>query len=401
MLTTFFLYLFQPTEKATVQTICRRLIENWKQSLANQKFVRAVLVDFSKVFDCVPHNFLIAKMHAYGFSIDSLKIFFSYLKGRKQYVKINNTYSVFQVLLSGVPEESILDPILFNIFINDLLFWIENAELHNFTDDNTISYTEKSLEELIKSLTSESEKAVQWFKETMMIVNRDNFQAIIIGRKNQLNNPTSIKINDININSENSVRLLGLEIDGKLNFDKHITKLYQKSAGQLNALCRLKSFLNTNQRKILVNRFIYSSYNYCPPVWHFFSKKSMNKTERIQYRALQFIHNDYNFDYNTLLKKSDKCSMEVRRLGTVVLQIFVTLNNLNPSFINELFNKRSNINRRENDLIIYTRNIVMFGSNNLRCLSPHIWNLLPENIKESINNWYGPSSKCSLCYDQN
>ena len=136
----------------------------------------------------------------------------------------------------------------------------------------------------------------------------------------------------------------------------------------------------------------------------------MNKTERIQYRALQFIHNDYNFDYNTLLKKSDKCSMEVRRLRTVVLKIFITLNNLNPSFINELFNKRSNINRRKNDLIIYKRNTVMFGSNKLRCLSRHIWNLLPENIKEvtssekfkeSINNWYGPSSKCSLCYYQN
>ena len=89
------------------------------------------------------------------------KIYFSYLNGRKQNVKINNTYSVLQVLLSGVPQGSTLGPILFNIFINDFLLWIENAELHNFTDCSTISCTEKSLEELIKSLTSESEKAVQ------------------------------------------------------------------------------------------------------------------------------------------------------------------------------------------------------------------------------------------------
>ena len=182
-------------------------------------------MDLSKAFDCIPHNLLIAKMHAYGFKLDSLKIFFSYLQGRKQNVKINNTYSVFQVLLSGVPQESILGPILFNIFINDLLLWIENAELHNFTDDNTILCTEKSLEESIKSLTYASEKAVQWFKENMMLVNPDKFQAIIIDRKSQQDNPTSIKINVININSENGVRLLGLEIDSKLNFDKHITQL--------------------------------------------------------------------------------------------------------------------------------------------------------------------------------
>ena len=122
-------------------------------------------MEFSKAFDCILHDLLIAQSHAYGFSNDSLKIFFSHLKGRKQNVRINNTCSVFQVLSSGVPQELILGTILFNSFIN-LLFWIDNAELHNFADENTILCTEKSLEELIKSLTSESEKAVQWFKKT-------------------------------------------------------------------------------------------------------------------------------------------------------------------------------------------------------------------------------------------
>ena len=105
------------------------------------------------------------------------------------------------------------------------------AELHNLADDNLAddnSSTEKSQEELIKSLTSESEKAAQWFKENVMIVNLDKFQAIIIDRKNQQNNPTSIKINGININSGKSVRLLGLEIDSKLKFDKHITQFCKK-----------------------------------------------------------------------------------------------------------------------------------------------------------------------------
>ena len=134
----------------------------------------------------------------------------------------------------------------------------------------------------------------------------------------------------------------------------------QKSARQLNAIYRLESFWNTDKRKILVNSFVYDNYNYCPLVCHFCFKKPMNKIERIQYRALQFLRNDYDSDYNTLLQKSDKCSMEVRRLKTMALEIFKSLNYLNPSFVKNLFSKR-NKNRRKNDLIIiHTRNLTTF-----------------------------------------
>ena len=243
-----------------------RLIENWKQSLDRKKFVGGLLMDLSKAFDCIPHELLIAKMHAYGFELNTLVFFYCYLKNRKQNVKINNTYSVFQVLLSGVPQGSILGPILFNIFINDLLMNIENSELHNFADDNTISCSSETLRDLITNLEIESNKAAEWFKVNNMIVNPDKFQSIIIDRKGQTNNPTKLTIDGSEISSENSVTLLGLEIDSKLNFDKHISKLCNKCAGILNALCRIKRFLAFNERKILVNSFIYGNFNYCPLV---------------------------------------------------------------------------------------------------------------------------------------
>ena len=88
-------------------------------------------MDLSKAFDSIPHELLIAKMYAYGFSKNSLVFFYSYVKRRKQNVRINNTHSIFQILLSGVPQGSILGPILLNIFINDLLLWISNSELLN------------------------------------------------------------------------------------------------------------------------------------------------------------------------------------------------------------------------------------------------------------------------------
>ena len=156
-----------------------RFIENWKKSLDNKNFVGTVLMDLSKASDCIPHD-LVAKLHAYGLSNDAVTFIYSYLKRRKQRVKINDTESIFQILSSGVPQGSILGPILFNIFINDLFLFINEVELANFADDNTIYTTKKNVEELIKVLEKESKSAVDWFEINNMIVNTDKFQAMIL-----------------------------------------------------------------------------------------------------------------------------------------------------------------------------------------------------------------------------
>ena len=137
-------------------------------------------MDLSKAFDCIPHDLLIAKLHAYGISLNAATFIYSYLKRRKQNVRIHDVFSSFQTLLSGVPQGSVLGPILFNIFLNDLLAVLSKSQLYNFADDNTISAEASNIDSLLKILKEESESAVKWFKDNSMIVNPDKFQAIIL-----------------------------------------------------------------------------------------------------------------------------------------------------------------------------------------------------------------------------
>ena len=125
--------------------------------------------------------------------------------------------------------------------------YIKNSDLHNFADDNTISCVSVSLNELTSELKKEGNITTQWFIDNSMIVNPEKFQAIIIDRKNQKNNPQKLTIDEKVITSE-TVTLLGLEVDSKLNFDEHISKLCNKSAGQLNALCT-KTFNRIGRKK--------------------------------------------------------------------------------------------------------------------------------------------------------
>ena len=187
-------------------------------------------MDLSKAFDCIPHDLLIAKLHAYGFSEKTVTFIYSYLKRRKQKVKVNDFLSDFLTLLSGVPQGSILGPILFNIFLNDLLATLKLSELYNFADDNTISATADNMDDLLYTLKHESEQAVRWFKENQMIVNPDKFQAMILEGSKSLKNyePLKVEIGNTQIEATDTVKLLGITIDNELNFEEHISELCKK-----------------------------------------------------------------------------------------------------------------------------------------------------------------------------
>ena len=113
-----------------------------------------------------------------------------------------------------------------------------------------------------------------------MVVNPDKFQAIVVKRNNKMKDSYSLNTNQEVINSENSVRLLGVEIDNKLSFEKHVSTLFKKASNQLNAISRIQNFMGFKEKEVLLNSFIYSNVNYCPLVWHLCSAKSVKKDRK-------------------------------------------------------------------------------------------------------------------------
>ena len=164
-------------------------------------------MDLSKAFDSLPHDLLLAKLSAYGFDKCSLKLLHSYLSHRMQRTKIGSCFSSWLELILGVPQGSILGPLLFNIFINDLLSFIQKTNICKFADDNTLYSGSYSTEDVISSLKYDLKNVLRWFSCNQLVANPEKFQMMFLGSKCD---NVQIKINTITLNQSDSVKLLGV-----------------------------------------------------------------------------------------------------------------------------------------------------------------------------------------------
>ena len=155
------------------------MLEKWKSAVDKGKVFDALLTDLSKAFDCLPHELIIAKLNAYGFKLPALKLMHSYLSHRKQRTKVNHAYSSWDEILFGMPQGSILGPILFNIFLSDLLLVISNTDFSSYADDNTIYDSGNSIDDVISFLQESAEKLFQWFSHNQMKGNTDKCNLIV------------------------------------------------------------------------------------------------------------------------------------------------------------------------------------------------------------------------------
>ena len=322
-------------------------MEKWQTHLDNHEVVGALLTDLSKAFDCLPHHLLIAKLHSYGFDTKSTVLITDYLRNRKQRVKLNGICGSWMEILRGVPQGSVLGPVLFNVFICDLAYLISEDSLLNYADDNTLSAHASNTESLQSALLTETNKIMEWFRVNYMKANPSKFQILTVGKDKKKDFRISIDHTDI-IESENFVKLVGVYIDNQLTFDKHIHEMCVKAGRQLNILKRLSTKLSEESKLCIFRSFILSHFNYCPIVWHFCSRYNIVKLERIQERGLRFVFNDYFSSYEALLSKAGLSTLEIGRIRNIAVEMYKAINGYSPPYICSLIETRnSNYNLRE------------------------------------------------------
>ena len=177
------------------------MLEIWKEATDNNKAFGALLTDLSKAFDCLSHDLLIAKLHAYGLDIDSLNILQDYLSNRKQRTKVDSFYSSWEAILSGVPQGSILGPLLFNIFMCGMFLMLKGTYFTDYADDNTPFVVRDN----IKALEEIGESLVNWFSNFEMKLNTDKCHLLLNSQE-----PNTLKIGDLHTNNSLSKKLLSI-----------------------------------------------------------------------------------------------------------------------------------------------------------------------------------------------
>ena len=257
-------------------------------SLHRNQISLLLLIDFSKAFDMVDHSILLHKLQHYGIRGVAHQWMASYLKNRNQFVSVGGFDSTCKNLEYGVPQGSILGPLLFVIYINDLPGMNNLAQFILYADDANIIISGNSTVEIEEKINILCERLMEWVRVNGLLINLKKTNYMLFSRKSIANLPRVV-MNNVNITRVDKAKFLGVILDDKLSWTAHIDAMKTKMSRYVGIMYRIKPHLPLKVRVQIYQSFIQSHLNYCSLVWGFSPKSSIESLFRQQKKGIRAV----------------------------------------------------------------------------------------------------------------
>ncbi len=361
-------------EGRSTQDAIQFLTSHISDALDNSEACSCLFVDLSKAFDTVCHDTLLKKLKNCGLRGKMFDLMNSYLTNRKQRVNIDGTLSDERYIKFGVPQGTVLGPLLFTIYINDMLGLKLKGTLISFADDTVLFCKAKSWQLLKVQIEDDFVELKNWYQYNKLTLNVQKTKYMPFSTyKNFLPKLGNIKIANYEIPETTSFKYLGIKMDNSLRWDLHINELVQKIRGLLSRFSYLRDFLSTEQMRILYMSLVQSHLTYGILGWGGVSEVHLRKLNTIQKWFIKIIFGkDRTYPTNDLFSESK--TLDLRQLYCLEI-----LKNIKKEKIT--FNIGQNASTRRHALAYPTISHKTHGQRSLKYYSPRLYNMLPNDIK--------------------
>ena len=365
------------------------LTESVLKEMEKGNFCIGLFMDLSKAFDTIDHHILLNKLEYYGVRGIALQWFCSYLHQRKQYVMVNGVKSSIQCNNCGVPQGSVLGPLLFLIYINDIVNSSKLFRFSLFADDTVATLSGKNLQTLVSSVNREISNVSLWFKVNKLSLNLSKTNYIIFRtRKRRVpTNLPEILIDDAIINKVDNVKFLGVTINEYLDWSTHISVISKSVARSVGILSKLKFILPSNILKLIYNSLILPHLSYCNHIWGNTFKSHLKKLHILQKKSVRIITKSSFYSASAPLFKS-LLILPIHDLVTLNTLIFMFSVNtkLLPEKYCNMFVLNSNFHSystRQKHYFHLPKVRLTLSLNSLSYVGIKLWNQLDESIGSS------------------
>ena len=325
------------------------ITDNWYVNIDDGLTNAILFIDLKEAFDTIDHEILLSKLELYGFKGASLKLFRDYLSDRTRVTVINNVTSETSFINCGVSQVSILGPLLFLLYINDLPNRNLLSEVRMYADDTNLTFASKDSEELFSSLTSDLGNLKQWLDSNRLSLNVLKTKCLFTGTRQKISllpSELHIYLDGHSIERVNSYRCLGVQVDETLSWEAHIFEVVGKVAQVLAALRRLRQICPQSTLVTIYKSLILPHFDYCSAVWGCIGNGLSQKLEKLQNRAARIITGS-SWDARSApilhaLKWNSLADGGAKQLKSLM---FKTVNHLVPEYLSDKFVNVNTIHR--------------------------------------------------------